>query len=468
MQQLTGMDASFLYAETPNAHMAGAGLAIYDPSTAPGGTVTFDDVLTFIRQRLHLARVFRQRLAVVPFGLDHPYWIEDPDFDLEFHVREIALPRPGSWRQLCVQTARLLERPLDLSRPLWETYVIQGLDEVEDVPPGSFAVVSKTHHAAIDGMSGIELMNALHERSPDEPPPEPDTRWKPDREPSAAEMLSRASVNNVRRPAHFARVVGRTVPAVGRVQRELFRQRGLPSGRAPRTRFSAAVSPHRVIDARSFDLADMRRIKSAVEGATINDVVLCVVGGALRAYLSDKGELPDEPLVAMCPISVRTEGDRAAAGNQVSSMSVPLGTDIADPHARLEAITEATHRSKALSEAIGARTMVDYAEFMPGALVGFAARSAARLGIANQAGPVFNTTVTNMPGPQQPLYYCGAQMVANFGFGMITDGMGLIHPVTSYCGALTIAFASDRAMMPDPEVYADCLQRSYEELTKAI
>jgi WS/DGAT/MGAT family acyltransferase len=462
------MDASFLYAETPNAHMAGAGLAIYDPSTAPGGTVTFDDILQNFRRRLHLSRSFRQKLVRVPFDLDHPYWIEDPNFDLEFHVRQLALPPPGSWRQLCVQTARLLERPLDLTRPLWEFYVIEGLDDIEDVPEGSFAIVSKIHHAAIDGMSGIELMNATHDRSPDEVPPEPDTTWRPDREPTPYEMLSRATVNNVRKPMHFARVVGRTVPAVGRIQRELFRQRGLPSGVPPRTRFSVNVSPHRVVDARRFELAEMRRIKSGLAGATVNDVVLTVVGGGLRQYLSDKGELPDAPLVAMCPISVRSESERAAAGNQVSGMFVPIGTDIADPRARLDAITEATHRSKAFSEALGARTLVDFSEFMPGGLVGFAGRTTARLGTANRTRPIFNTTVTNMPGPQHPLYFSGARMVANYGFGMIVAGMGLIHPVTSYCGAITIGFASDRAMMPDPEVYADCIQQSFEELAKAV
>ena len=166
MQQLTGMDAAFLYAETPRAHMAGGGISIYDPSTAPGGRVTFKGILDHIDKRLHEARVFRQRLVRVPFDLDHPYWIEDPDFDLEFHVRHIALPEPGDWRQLCIQVARLVSRPLDLERPLWELYVIEGLDNVEGVPPGSFALVTKVHHAAIDGMSGMEMTSAIHDDEP--------------------------------------------------------------------------------------------------------------------------------------------------------------------------------------------------------------------------------------------------------------------------------------------------------------
>ena len=167
MQQLSGMDAAFLYAETPRAHMAGGGIAIYDPSTAPGGRVTFKGILDHIDKRLHEARVFRQRLVRVPLDLDHPYWIEDPDFDLEFHVRHIALPEPGDWRQLCIQVARLVSRPLDLDRPLWELYVIEGLDNVEGVPAGSFALVTKVHHAAIDGMSGMEMTSAIHDDDAD-------------------------------------------------------------------------------------------------------------------------------------------------------------------------------------------------------------------------------------------------------------------------------------------------------------
>ena len=181
MQQLSGMDASFLYAETPRAHMAGGGIAIYDPSTAPDGRVTFKGILDHIDKRLHEARVFRQRLVRVPFDLDHPYWIEDPDFDLEFHVRHIALPAPGDWRQLCIQVARLVSRPLDLDRPLWEFYVVEGLDNVEGVPRGSFAVVTKVHHAAIDGMSG----HGDDERHPrrlahGRRRPFPTTEWRPE------------------------------------------------------------------------------------------------------------------------------------------------------------------------------------------------------------------------------------------------------------------------------------------------
>jgi WS/DGAT/MGAT family acyltransferase len=462
------MDATFLYGETPRAHMAGAGLYVYDQSTAPGGKVTFKGILAHIESRLPAARVFRQRLVRVPFDLDHPYWIADPDFDLEFHVRHIALPKPGDWRQLCIQVARLLSRPLDLDRPLWELYVIEGLDNVDRVPKGSFALLNKFHHAAIDGMSGVELNNAIHDLTPDAEPVVLEDRWEPEKMPSTAELLGRAGLNNAARPMHFARVMGRTVPMVGRLQNQIRRQTISPPTRTiPRTRFSDPVSAHRVYDGVRFDLEAMKAIKRTVEGATVNDVVLTVVGGALRAYLLDKYELPSDPLIAMAPISVRSDEERSAAGNLVSAMFVTLGTDVADPRARLEAVRTSTHEQKEFMNAVGARTLVDFAELLPGGLIGLGARTSARLSLANRLRPVFNATVTNMPGPQQPLYMAGAKCVAQYGVGMIMDGMGLIHPVVSYCGEITIAFTSDREMMPDPGFYAECLQQSFDELVAA-
>jgi WS/DGAT/MGAT family acyltransferase len=463
------MDASFLYSETPQASMAGAGVYIYDPSTAPGGKVTFKGILAHLESRLPAARVFRQRLVRVPLDLDHPYWVEDPAFDLEFHVRHISLPKPGDWRQLCIQVARLISRPLDLERPLWELYVIEGLDNVDRVPKGSFALVNKVHHAAIDGMSGVELNNAIHDLSPDAERTVLDDPWRPEQIPSTPELLGRAALNNAARPMHFARVMGRTMPQLGRLQDQIRRQNITPpTTTIPRTRWSGPVSAHRVFDGVRFDLDAMKSIKRSVEGATVNDVVLTVVGGALRNYLSDKNELPSDPLIAMAPISVRSADERSAAGNLVSGMFVTLGTDIADPRARLEAVRASTHSQKEFMNAVGARTLVDFAELMPGGLVGLGTRTAARMSLANRLRPVFNATVTNMPGPQHPLYMAGAQCVAQYGVGMIVDGMGLIHPVVSYCGEITVSFTSDREMMPDPAFYAESLEQSFDDLEAAV
>ena len=193
MQQLSGQDASFIYSERPHAPTHITSISIYDPSTAPGGEVSFDDVLDHLEARLHLARAFRQKIVRVPGDLDHPYWVEDAEFDLEYHVRQIALPRPGDWRQFCVQAARLHARPLDLSKPLWELYVIEGLDEIDEIPDGCFGFVLKVHHAAVDGKSGVEMITAIHGQSADvvDPPP-PVTPWQPESEPSPLTLYARA------------------------------------------------------------------------------------------------------------------------------------------------------------------------------------------------------------------------------------------------------------------------------------
>jgi len=463
MRQLSGTDASFVYLEGPRVPMHIGSIAIYDPSTAPDGKVTFKGILEHITGRVPLVPSYREKLARVPFDLDHPYWVNDADFDLEFHVRHIALPKPGDWRQLCIQAARLHARALDLDRPLWEFYVIEGLDNVEGVPPGSFALLSKVHHAAIDGVSGAEMTAAIHDVTPEPPEPIATDAFEPERVPSSFELVTRASINNATQPIRFARLVRRTARTSLRNIGAL--RPAFPP--APRTRFSSVITAHRVVDGRAFDLGAMKEIKSSVPGATINDAVVAVVTGALRRYLMDKGELPDTPLVAMAPISVRTTDESGAMGNRVTGMMVSLPTTIEDPLERLKTVYANTQSSKELTNAIGARTLSDYTQFVPWALAGLATRSASRLSLANRANPVINTVVTNVPGPQMPLYMAGAQMVALFGMGPVTDGMGIIHPVFSYNGTITISFTSCREMLPDPAFYAECVQASFDELYEA-
>jgi WS/DGAT/MGAT family acyltransferase len=467
MKQLTGHDASFLYMETPMQPMHVGAVMIYDQSTVPGGRVRFKDILGHVESRLHVADLFRKRIERVPMNLDHPWWVDDADFDVEYHVRHIALPKPGDWRQLCIQAARLHARPLDPTRPLWEYTVVEGLDAVEDVPAGSFAIVSKVHHACIDGVSGDALNSALHDLEPHAPAPEPPPPWKAEPGLPQAELLRRAWVRNTVEPWRFARLVGRTVPALGRAARVM---RGAPRqpvtpGQAPRTRFNGTISAHRVFDSVTLDLDDIKRIRKTVPGATVNDVVLAIVGGGMRAYLQRSGELPAETLTAMAPISVRTEGE--AGGNRVSAMFVPLGTDVADAAARLEEVYAGTQASKTLTEAVGAALLADYAHFTPSLLAGLGARLASRMGLANRTNPAYNTVVSNVPGPQVPLYMGGAQVVAMHGLAPIHDGVGLFHGVYSYCGKVFLSVTACREMLPDPAVYADGLRQSYEELCEA-
>ena len=464
MQQLSGLDAAFLYMETGRTPMHIGSLSIYDQSTAPGGRVTFKEILQFFRERLHKARAFRQRVVTVPLSLDHPYWIEDPDFDLEFHVRHIALPAPGDWRQLCIQAARLHARPLDRHKPLWEAYVIEGLDNVEGVPKGSFALVTKIHHAAIDGVSGAQISEAIHDLQPEAHVDEPEKLWVPERRPTGIELLTKTAINTVGTPAKFGRLLYRSAPSLAKVAAGVAtRQLKIPI-RVPRTRFNTHVSPHRVFDGRSFDLNEVKAIKNSQNDTTVNDVVVTVCGGALRKYLEAKAELPRDSLVAMAPMSVRSQDKWGDAGNLVTAMSLPVRSDIADPLERLLAVNKSSFEAKKLTHTMGPRLAADAAEFLPSTMSGLLARTYANSGLADRLPPLVNTVITNVPGPNIPLYSMGSRMVATYGLGPVVHGLGLFQPVLSYNGTITISAVADRDMMPDPAFYAQCLQESFDEL----
>ena len=472
MEQLGGQDASFLYFETPATHMHIGSVALYDQSSAPGGQVRFRDLVDGVRKRLHLAKCFRRRVVEVPLQLDHPYWLEDRHFDLEYHVRHIALPPPGDWRQLCRQSARLHSYPLNRAHPLWEMTVISGLKNVQGLAEGAFAVLLKVHHAAIDGATGAALTEVIHDQSPKpERVPLPDKIWAGEPEPSAPELMARTFGNNVLQPFRFAEVLSRTVPAMQRMSASLGNAElvGHAASRmnVPRTRFNAPVTAHRVMDGRSYPLEAMRRIKRAVDGATINDAVLAVIGGALRRYLQAHDELPDMSLSAMAPINVRNAEESAAEGNRVAAMTASLGTDIDNPVERLAAVRDGTRQSKALTDAIGARLMTDYSRFIPAQLASLAARLYTSYGMAERALPAFNCVVTNVPGPQKPLYLAGAKLLRTHGLGPLFDGMGLIFPVLSYDGGITLSFTSCREMLPDPERLAEALDESFQSLSSA-
>ena len=469
MQQLSAQDASFVYLETPHTPMHIGSVGIYDPSTAPGGFVRFKDVLNFIQSRLGGARSFRQRLVRVPFDLDHPYWIEDPEFDLEFHVRHIALPKPGDWRQLCIQVARLHARPMDLSKPLWEFTIVEGLDNIEGLPKGCFALVSKVHHAAIDGMSGVEMSAAVHDLDAAMTPLDRVDNWAPEHMPKVADLLTRSYFNSLVQPMRVVETIGRSLPGMAKLTAQVGKgDVSIRNARpAPKTRFNGKVSAHRVRDAVPFPLKDIRASKEAVPDATVNDVILSIVGGGLRSYLHATDELPKETLTAMAPISVRGTGEKAALGNLVSAMVVPLGTQIAAPLERLRYVHEAAVNSKEMTNAVGARTLADYSQLVPSGLAGLAARLYTRVGAANAHAPAFNCVVTNVPGSRVPLYFCGARMIAMYGTGPVFDGMGLINPVYSYGDTIAISFTADRAAMPDPDRYADALRAAFTALKAA-
>jgi len=469
MEQLSGQDAMFLHAELDGLPQHIGGVSIYDQSTAPDGVVRFKQVLNMLEGRLHQSPIFRRKLAEVPLGLGRPYWVEDPDFDLEYHVRHISLPKPGDWRQLCILAARIHARPLDRSRPLWEIYVIEGLNNVEGLPSNCFALLLKVHHCAMDGATGAQFMNIVHDLTPEVVPagPIPD---RVIRTPSKIEMLGKAYVDAWKSPKQTFDAVRASIPSYQRIQEGKRKQDFHTLDDKQKTRFQGKISRHRVVEGRKFDFEQVREIKNAVAGATINDAMLTVVAGGLRKYLQSKNELPEGTLVSGCPIDVRSPEERAAGGNMIGYMNVALRTEIEDPLKRLKAVHGESLSAKAYAEAMGPRVMVDVTELIPGNVLSLAIRAASATGLV-EANVIQNTIVTNVPGAPFALFMCGAELVDSFSLGPLLPNVGLFHIVYSAVqnkkGRITLSFTACRDMLPDPAFYADCLQESFNELYAA-
>jgi diacylglycerol O-acyltransferase / wax synthase len=479
MRQLSSLDAQFLALETPRQTGHVAGVAILDPSTAPGGSLGCDAIKDLLKERLPLLPPMRQRLVDVPFGLDYPYWVDDAHFDLDFHVRELALPPPGDEKQLAEQVARIASRPLDRARPLWELYLIHGLAD------GHVAMMTKIHHAVIDGVSGAEIMGLLLDLEPEgrelpDPPPPPD-----DREPGEVEMLARGLLGVPRYPLRMLRSIPAAMPnieetpfgvlpgagTVGRIASRLTSvvTRGdgpgpsRPQLVAPKTSFSGRVSPHRRFSFGQLSLDEVKAVKNH-HGCTVNDVVVSICAGAVRRWLVEHGELPDDPLVAQVPVSVRTSEQTGTYGNRIMLMRAPLFTEEPDPVGRLERTHEALLEMKERHRALPAELLQDANHFIPPAVFARAARLTFRLSTSGAGRPTWNLVISNVPGPQFPLYCAGARLEANYPFSVITDGMGLNITVMSYMGHLDFGIVGDRDQIPDLWCMIDWLRDELEEL----
>ena len=468
MRQLSAHDASFLFSDTTHSNANVTLIHIYNQSTAPGGKLRFKTILAHIESRLERLPAFRQRLRRVPLDLDFPYWVDDENFDLEYHVRHLALPKPGDWRQFCIQVSRIHARPLDLNRPLWEIYVIEGLDSFLDLPRGSFALLAKTHHAAIDVENGSEITMLLHDLHAGPVKGEPPAPWFPEAPPGLLAMASRGMVHSLSAAARLAGPLGRVVRRVAPRALKAAGEWLLQPAHVPVTRFNSVVSPHRVFETRRFALDEFKAARTLVAGASVNDVVLAVCGGALRRYLDGHDELPQASLSAMTPLYLRAPGAAASARPDLTWVRVQLGTDLTDPVQRLARICEQTGSSELASRAVGARELTDLERHAPAATLAIAGKLLGRAlrGIGRRA-PLASCTVTNVPGPSAPLYLCGARMTYFSAMMPVADGMGLVFAVTSYNGQVVISPTSCRELMPDPEYFAQCVRDSFQELLGA-
>lgn len=468
MDQLSGADNISLLGERGNVYNHVGVMMIYDTTTAPGGSVRYKDILKHFEDRLYLNPVFRRHLATTPFGLDRPYLVADTLIDVEYHIRHIALPEPGDWRQLMIQIARLHSRPLDRTRPLWEVYVIEGLDNIPNLPKGAFAIFLKIHHAVVDGMAAIHLLTQLHTISPEHIDP---VNVRPtidaDYTPSNFELLSRTVTNSAGRIGKLAKFTldgGVKLLAAGKDQLSRLNERDgsslgnlskeLMPARAPHTRFSEKVSGHRVVEGFGMPLSRIKRVRDKMPGISLNDVFICVASGAVRKYLDAKGELPEQSLMSLMPISLRT--DASAGGNDVSGVQVKICSDIADPIERLKAVHHETRASKAQAEKMGLDMLKNLFEVMPGMLVDTLMRKFIL--------PSINIATSNVRGPDKPLYLAGAKAMCMYPVSIPADGAGLNFTGVSYNGVMWISMVSCRKMLPDPALMLASMNEAWSEL----
>jgi WS/DGAT/MGAT family acyltransferase len=462
MERLTGLDAAFLYLENPTNHMHVAMTMVLDPSTVPGG-YSFENLKEFIRGRLHLVPPFRRRLVEVPLNLAHPVWIEDPDFDIDFHIRRIGCPAPGGRRELGEMAGQIASTPLDRTRPLWELWVIEGLKQ------DRIGVVTKVHHAAIDGSSGAELMVHLFDLEPEPAEPPPPVEAEPEHVPNDLELLGHAAASRFRKLVALPRLIGQTASAVNRVvegRRDPNRRVGAAPLTAPRTSWNGTLSTMRSVGFARVPLEDVKAIKD-VFGCTVNDVVLGLCAGTLRNYLiANDGGVPDTPLVAACPVSVRGDGE-TAPGNKVSAMFTTLDTQLADAGERIRAIQACTVGAKEEHKAVGADMLQNWAEYAAPNTFNLASRLYSSWGLAGSHRPIHNVIISNVPGPPFPLYYAGAEMVAAYPMGPIMEGVGLNITVFSYRGSVDFGFMVDRELVPNVWDMADRVKDALAELQQA-
>ncbi|MBK5115968.1 MAG: wax ester/triacylglycerol synthase family O-acyltransferase [Thermoleophilia bacterium] len=487
LRQLSSLDAQFLAIESQTHYGHVGGLVIVDPSTLESGRLTLEDLSARLSQRLHMLPVMRWKLAEVPLGLDRPYWIEDPDFDLEYHMREIALPPPGDDHRLAEQVCRISSRHLDRSRPLWELYLIQGLEG------GRAGVLTKMHHAMIDGMSGAEIMGVLYDLEPsgrEIPPVDPDYENGAGGAPSSLEMLGRGLAALPMQPLRTLRALPNTlphldvapsilgIPGAEAISRFASRARNAlgsggdgeiierPRHRAPHTPFSGRISAHRRFSFGSLPLSTVKEIKNKL-GVKVNDVVIALCAGAVREWLIANDALPSEPLLAQIPVSVRTEEQVGTYGNRISVMIVPIPTDEPDPVQRVMRAQEAMLAAKGRHNAMPAELLQDVTNFIPPAINARAARVALQLGTQQGMRPIYNLVISNVPGPSVPLYLGGAEVKANFPVSVVTDGAGLNITVMSYQDSMDFGLIADRDQVPEIWDLMDALKRDLAAIAEA-
>lgn len=460
MRRVSGVDAAFLYGETPSWHMHVSAIVLLDPGDRPGG-FSFDEFRRRVASRIHLVPQFRWKLVEVPLGLDRPGWVEDPDFDIDAHIRRIGVPPPGAPEQVGNLVGDLVSIKLDRRRPLWEFWIIEGIED------GRVALLAKIHHSIIDGVSGSELATVLLDLEPDPEPPPPEEERPVDPVPASVELFARGALSTATVPFRIARFAGQTlkqgITFLG------FQRRTAPPPvpfQAPRTRFNAELTPHRRFAYTSVSLDEVKRIRRAFD-VKVNDVVLALCAGALRRWLERYDTVPTSPLIVQVPVSLRADDDKSSVGTQVGAMFASLATHIDDPVERLREIASSTASAKEMQRALAADKIMGLTETTPPGLIALAARMYTAAGLDSRTPPVMNLIVSNVPGPPFPLYCAGAKVEALFPMGPLLYGTGINVTVFSYLDQIGFGFMTCRDVVPGQWDLADGVGESLAELVAA-
>lgn len=469
MKQLGILDSAFINMEHKSVPQHIGSIGIYDQSTAPNGKVRFKSLIRHFERQIKKIPLFRTRLVQSPGGYTRPYWIVDDNFDVEFHLRHIALPHPGDWRQLCIQVARLHSRPLDMSRPLWEAYVIEGLKDIDGIPKDCFAIYVKIHHSLIDGGGGANFMAAIHDLEPvvhDDDLPE--EVYEGEQHPSPLKMFNTSSRHYLDNAWNLTKGGYQLTQDMAKTAVKLVKgDLKAPPIDAPTTRFNEPVSPYRVVESSTFSFADVCKVKDST-GTKVNDVALAVISGSMRKYLEAHKEAPERSLVASLPINMRTRTGDTGEANQVGSIFTSLNSHIDDPVERLKAIHVSTNEAKQFGENSPARDALKLAGAMSPRLTKRLLHAYIDNKLTKHSPLKINTVISNVAGPNFPLYCSGAKLLRYHGLGVLTAGVGIFHLVFTYCDEMTITILADREMMPDPAFYRQCMDESFAELQAAV
>lgn len=461
MEPISGLDATFLYGETPTSPMHIGSVAIIE------GSLDFKAFKEHFESKLHQIPRFRQRLISIPFGIDYPYWVDDPNFNINLHIQRLALPKPHGWQELRTMASGIFSEHLDRSRPLWSMAFVEGIDGIDQVPKGSIALISKIHHVALDGMGGASILGVLFRMDDKKSQTKAPKPFKAKALPNEMQLMMKSARSFAKKPLKFPRIVKETLSSTlkaGFLTRSQLVELPTAPFSAPKTSLNGIISAERKWNTAILSLDRVKALKN-VMGTTLNDVILAICSGALRKYFIDKDSLPKKSLVAMVPVSTRAQmGDASNSGNKLSMMLVKLGTGIEDNIERLQTIHDNTTQSKTYQGAVGAKALINLAETVPFGVANQAARVYSRFNMAKLHKPAFNVTITNVPGPPIPLYCQGHKLHSIMGTAPIIDGMGMIITIFSYNGKITISPTSDSNSMPDMDAFTRYILDAANEL----